>query len=227
MDKAHRDRVAFIRIVSGKFERGMKANHVRHGREIKMAYPCRLFAGERETIDDAYPGDVIGLVNPGIFKIGDVISAGPSFSIKRFPVFTPERFLAVTLPDPSKRKGFVKGMTQLGEEGVIQVFNPSGGSVQPIIAAVGQLQFDVFFARMEEEYGVPLRHDTLPYTVCRWVDPQGYQPQSTDLLKQVHDHDGQLAVLFQGDWEVDYAERQYPGLKLLSAPPGLENIWES
>ncbi len=227
MDKSHRDRVAFIRVVSGKFERGMKATHVRLKRDIKMAYPCRLFGGERHTIDDAFPGDVMGLVNPGIFKIGDVISAGQPFAIKRFPVFSPETFVSVTLPDPSKRKGFTKGIKQLGEEGVIQVFYPEGGHAHPIVAAVGQLQFDVFFARMEEEYSVPLNREPLPYSLCRWVDPQGYQPQSTDLLKRVRDSEEHLAVLFQGEWEVEYAMRQYEGLKLLNAPSGLENIWQS
>lgn len=227
MDKSHRDRVAFIRVVSGQFERGMKAKHVRLNRDIKMAYPCRLFGGERYTIDDAFPGDVMGLVNPGIFKIGDVISAGTSFSIKRFPVFSPESFVSLTLPDPSKRKPFMKGLQQLGEEGVIQIFTPDSTPNQPIAGAVGQLQFDVFFARMEEEYGVPLRSDNLPYTLCRWVDAEGYQPVSTDLLKQVTDTDGHRAVLFQGEWEVDYAQRQYAGLKLLMAPKGHENIWEN
>lgn len=224
MDRAHRDRVAFIRVVSGRFERGMKANHVRLAREIKMSYPCRLFAGERFTIDEAFPGDVMGLVNPGIFRIGDVISSGADYQVPRFPVFPPEKFLAVVPPDPSRRKSFQKGLEQLGEEGVIQIFQRPDGFSAPVIAAVGQLQFEVFLARMAEEYQVELRTDPLPYTLCRWVGQAGYQPQSGDLLKLMLDAEGQSVLLFQGEWEIQFALKNYPDLQLHTAPEGMVSI---
>src|SRR5690606_6868570 len=163
MDRQHRDRVAFARVTSGRFERGMSATHVRMGREVRLSHPYRFFGQERVVIDDAYPGDVIGLINPGLFRVGDVLACGPRFQAHNFPRFAPEIFAQVRAGDPSMSKGFGKGLEQLGEEGVVQIFWPRIGAREPILGAVGELQLQVFQHRIETEYNVKLKMTRLPY----------------------------------------------------------------
>ncbi|HET6374135.1 MAG TPA: peptide chain release factor 3 [Candidatus Polarisedimenticolia bacterium] len=217
MSKAHRDRVAFLRVSSGRFERGMSATHVRLDRVIRLSYPHRLFGQERSTIDAAYAGDVIGLINPGLFEIGDVVTSGPSFDIPHFPRFLPEHFAAARALDPSQRKGFLKGLAQLGEEGVVQIFRERSGSPTPLLGAVGWLQFEVFKYRMAAEYGVEIALDTTPYTRIRWV-----RQASQDNLKSfghvVLDEAGRPAALFKNDWEIRYSEEKQPDVILSSVP---------
>jgi len=170
MDKRHRDRLAFLRVTSGTFEKDMLVHHSRLGREVRMTRPHRLFARERETIESAYPGDVIGFVNPGLFRIGDAVSAGEPLEFDRIPRFAPEHFAQLRSKDVTRQKQFQKGLAQLEEEGVMQVLTLHEGlKSEPILAVVGELQFDVLRSRLETEYNVETTITNLPYKLARWV----------------------------------------------------------
>jgi len=218
MSKAHRDRVAFVRVASGSFERGMTATHVPSGRVLRLSYPHRLFGQERTTIDEAFPGDVIGLINPGVFRVGDTISAGPAFRIADFPRFAPEMFAQARPSDPSQRKSFLKGLEQLGEEGVVQIFRERSGAPTPILGAVGQLQFEVFSYRMSAEYNVPIVVDTSQWTRVRWLSDED-AASLRNFGHLVLDEAGRTAALFKNDWEIDYSLEKQPELRLLATPP--------
>ena len=165
MDPRHRDRMAFLRICSGRFERDMRVHHARLDRSIQMTRSHRLFAGERESLDEAFPGDVIGVVNPGLFVIGDTVTTGEPVALPPIPSFPPETFGMLRNRDVSKNKQFRKGVQQLQEEGVVQVLQTAdGGAREPILAAVGRLQFDVVEARLLQEYGVKASVQPLGYT---------------------------------------------------------------
>jgi peptide chain release factor 3 len=221
MDKRHRDRLAFMRVTSGTFEKDMLVHHSRLGREVRMTRPHRLFARERETIDSAFPGDVIGFVNPGLFRIGDAVSAGQPIEFDRIPRFAPEHFASLRSKDVTRQKQFQKGLAQLEEEGVMQVLTMHEGlKSEPILAVVGELQFDVLRSRMETEYNVETTMNVLPYTLARWV------PGDVDAVARLTlpsrsrlavDGDGHAVVLFTSQWELDYAEKENPGTKFLSA----------
>ncbi|HVR38074.1 MAG TPA: peptide chain release factor 3, partial [Thermoanaerobaculia bacterium] len=171
MDKRHRDRLAFMRITSGAFEKDMLVHHARLEREVRMTRPHRLFARERETIDRAYPGDVIGFVNPGLFQIGDAVSTGAPIEFDRIPRFAPEHFATLRAKQVTRQKQFQKGLEQLEEEGAMQVFVLHEGlRSEPILAVVGELQFDVLQSRLETEYNVETTMTTLPYKLARWID---------------------------------------------------------
>ncbi|HLQ36597.1 MAG TPA: peptide chain release factor 3, partial [Planctomycetota bacterium] len=159
MDKQHRDRIAFLRVTSGRFERGMTATHLRLHREMRLSHPHRFFGQERISIEEAWPGDVIGLINPGLFRVGDLLSSGPEFEVRNFPRFPPEIFAQVAPREPSMAKGFGKGLLQLGEEGVVQVFWPRHGAREPVLGAVGELQLEVFQWRLQNEYATEIRLD--------------------------------------------------------------------
>jgi peptide chain release factor 3 len=221
MDRQHRDRIAFVRVTSGRFERGMSAHHVRLGREVRLSHPHRFFGQERVTIDEAWPGDVIGLINPGLFRVGDVISSGPKLRVRNFPRFSPEIFAQVRPKDPSMGKGFRKGLAQLAEEGVVQVFFPRIGVRDPILGAVGELQLEVFTHRLQSEYGVEIRLDRLSQTRARWM-----RHTTPELLERlplvVVDESGRPVALFSSDFEIDYARERYEGLELLETPPAEE-----
>lgn len=218
MDKNHRDRIAFLRVTSGHFERGMTAKHVRLGREVKLSHPHRFFGQERVTIDEAWPGDVIGLINPGLFRVGDMISSGPRVEVRNFPRFAPEIFAQVRSKDPSMSKGFNKGLTQLGEEGVVQIFWPRRGGREPILGVVGQLQLEVFQHRLEHEYGVEIAIERKGFTRARWL--VHVTDALLDLLPMVvlDDNDRPVA-LFNSEFEIDYAKSRYEDLEMLDAPP--------
>ncbi len=222
MDKHHRDRIAFLRVTSGRFERGMSASHVRLGREVRMSHPHRFFGQERVTIDEAFPGDVIGLINPGLFRVGDVVSSGPKVEVRNFPRFAPEIFAQVRPREPSMSKGFTKGLHQLGEEGVVQVFWPRTGAREPILGAVGELQLEVFKHRLEMEYGTEIVIERKPYERARWL--RGVTSELLTLLPMVVlDESTRPVALFKSEFEIDYAVKRYEGLELLEHPPSEED----
>ncbi len=222
MDKMHRDRIAFLRVCSGHFERGMSARHLRMDREVRLSHPHRFFGQERISIEDAWPGDVIGLINPGMFRVGDVLSSGPSFEVRNFPRFAPEIYAQVAPREPSMSKGFGKGLEQLGEEGVVQVFWPRTGAREPILGAIGELQLQVFQWRLEHEYNVELRLDRKAWTRARWI--RNVTDEVLEILPMVvKDEAGRFVALFHSDFEIDYAKARYKGLELLAEPPSEED----
>lgn len=208
MDPQHRDSMAFLRVCSGRFEKDMQVHHPRLGRQVRMTRPHRLFARDRETVDEAYPGDVIGLSNPGIFTIGDTVSAGELFEYARIPSFQPECFAILRNVSIEKYKQFNKGLTQLREEGVIQVLHAADQSRrEPILAGVGELQFDVVVARMAAEYNVEVAIERLPYTDARWVTgdedalARMYMPFQSLRARDQHDR---TVALFASPWDLKY-----------------------
>ncbi|MFM1872679.1 MAG: hypothetical protein RL398_2101 [Planctomycetota bacterium] len=218
MDKMHRDRIAFLRVTSGHFVRGMSAKHLRMGREVRLSHPHRFFGQERISIEDAWPGDVIGLINPGMFRVGDVLSDGPSFDVRNFPRFAPEIYAQVAPREPSMSKGFGKGLEQLGEEGVVQVFWPRIGAREPILGAIGELQLQVFQWRLENEYNVALRLDRKAWTRARWI--ANVTDEVLEILPMVvKDEAGRFVALFHSEFEIEYAKSRYKGLELLEHPP--------
>jgi peptide chain release factor 3 len=221
MDKRHRDRLAFMRITSGVFERDMAVRHSRLGREVRMTRPHRLFARERETIDRAYPGDVIGFVNPGLFQIGDSVSSGTPVEFDRIPRFAPEHFATLRAKQSSRQKQFQKGLEQLEEEGAMQLFVVHEGlRSEPILAVVGELQFDVLQSRLEAEYNVETTLTSLPFKIARWVDRDIDDVAKMNLPSRARiatDRDGRAVVLLTSDWELELAQKENPGLTWSSA----------
>jgi peptide chain release factor 3 len=215
MNPAHRDRIAFLRICSGKFDRGMSVKHVRLGKEIKLTQPQQFMAQDRQMVDEAYAGDIIGLFDPGIFRIGDtLVTGGETVEFEGIPSFSPEHFARVTFRIAMKSKHFQKGLDQLTEEGAIQVFMPASGAPEPILGAVGELQFEVFQHRMKNEYGVDVELNRLPYQLARWVDGDSYNPRrfsGTDNLA-VTDKDGRNVLLFRNEWSLRYVVQQHDTL---------------
>lgn len=222
MNPRHRDRTAFVRVASGVFHRGVHAVHGRTGREVKLARAHTMFADERATVDEAYPGDILGLINPGTFRIGDVISSRGAVHLPSFPRFAPERFVIVRPKQTDRHKAFRKGLEQLTEEGVVQLFYPAQGARDPILGAVGQLQFEVFEHRMKEEYGVELYQDQQPYRVIRWLDRTPEKPVRFGML--VHDQDDQAVALFRFEGEIKYFEDEHPEVKLYDSPGAVEVV---
>jgi peptide chain release factor 3 len=216
MNKAHRDRISFVRIVSGTFERGMTAFHPRTGRETKLTYPFEIFGRERKIIDVAYPGDVIGLTNPGLFQVGDTITERTAASIPNFPRFAPEIFAKVWPATGSFSKSFRKGIDQLREEGVIQIFTESDGSPVPLVGVVGELQLELFAWRMENEYNEKVKLERLPYTRTRWIVGSVMPSTSAPIVR---DDAERPVVLFKSDWEIDYVRQRSEGLELSEKPP--------
>jgi peptide chain release factor 3 len=215
MDKQHRDRVAFMRIVSGKFEKDMAVTNTRSGKQVRLSRSQKLFGQERETVDEAYPGDIIGLMNPGVFAIGDTVTEGSKLQFNAIPRFSPERFATIRTPNPTKRKSLEKGLDQLREEGAIQVMRESLGSPDPILAAVGQLQFDVVKFRLESEYNVDVILTPLPYVAARWLAGDPTDLQNVVLYsgtKVVEDSDGMPVMLFQSEWHINAAKEKNPKL---------------
>ena len=214
MDPAHRDRLAFIRICSGRFIRGMDVNHVREQKTLRLAMPHELFAQERVIIEEAWPGDVIGLFDKGNLRIGDTLCSGQGFEFIDLPRFSPEIFARLRGKDAMKRKQMEKGILQLSEEGAIQIFNQRGmGLKDPIIGAVGALQLEVLQYRIEHEYGAQIILDRLPYTVARWVNGAGFEAQSfeheTDAMVVLDKDDNEIA-LFKNEWNLNYAAGRHP-----------------
>jgi peptide chain release factor 3 len=186
-----------------------------------MTRPHRLFARERETIDRAYPGDVIGFVNPGLFQIGDSVSSGAPVEFDRIPRFAPEHFATLRAKQSSRQKQFQKGLEQLEEEGAMQVFVVHEGlRSEPILAVVGELQFDVLQSRLEAEYNVETTLSSLPYRIARWVDRDVDEVAKMNLPSRARiatDRDGRAVVLLTSDWELELAQKENPGLTWSSA----------
>jgi len=221
MDKRHRDRLAFMRITSGVFEKDMPVQHARLRREVRMTRPHRLFARERETIERAYPGDVIGFVNPGLFQIGDAVSSATPVEFDRIPRFAPEHFATLRAKQVTRQKQFQKGLEQLEEEGAMQVFVLHDGlRSEPILAVVGELQFEVLQSRLETEYNVETTIANLPYKLARWVDRDADEVARMTLGSRVRvatDTNGKAVVLFTSDWELEYAQKENPNVEFLAA----------
>lgn len=215
MNKSHRDRISFLRIVSGRFERGMTAVHPRTGKETKLTYPFEIFGRERKIIDVAWPGDVIGLTNPGLFQVGDTITERSNVLLENFPRFAPEIFAKVWPATGSFSKSFRKGIDQLREEGVIQIFTEADQSPVPMIAVVGELQLELFAWRMENEYNEKIKLERLPYTRTRWIIGDVRPATAAPVL---YDDQDRPVVLFKSDWEIDYTVDRSPGLTLRDTP---------
>ncbi|MBX3437113.1 MAG: peptide chain release factor 3 [Planctomycetaceae bacterium] len=217
LDPRHRDRVAFLRVCAGKFEREMEVLHPRSGKRLRLKRAHRVFGQDRETMDEAFPGDIIGLVNPGEFLLGDTICVGAPVQYEPLPQFAPEFFGILRCPDTSRRKQFERGLTQLLEEGAIQMFvDPHAARREPILAAVGELQFDVVRFRLESEYNTPSDINWLPFKLARWVEPKDSQagrPQFSSRTRPVRDQFGNQVVLFQSVWDAEYTQRENPDFR--------------
>ncbi len=224
MDLRHRDRVAFLRVCSGRFSRDMEVWHPRLGRKIRLANPLRLFGQEREVIEEAYAGDVVGLINPGQFVIGDTVSDGPLGAFPPLPRFQPEHFAALRHTRADRYKAFLKGLQQIEEEGAIQVFTPiSGGRREPLLAAVGALQFDVVRYRLEAEYNVETTLEPLGYTAARWVrgDTAAIAALGDGRGRlRAEDRAGRPVILFTTAWDLRYAEENAPELAFSALAEG-------
>ncbi len=219
MNKAHRDRVAFMRICSGKFDKSMEVFHVQGGKKLRLSQPQQLMAQDRAVVDEAYAGDIIGVFDPGIFSIGDTICApGMNIRYKGIPTFAPEHFARIRQKDTMKRKQFVKGTTQIAQEGAIQMFQELGGGMEEIIVGVvGTLQFDVLKYRLESEYNVEIIMETLPYQFIRWITNAVIDPKTLDLAsdtKRIQDLKGNYLLLFTSQWSINWALEHNKGLML-------------
>ncbi|GMU59777.1 MAG: peptide chain release factor 3 [Myxococcaceae bacterium] len=227
MDPAHRDRVAFLRVVSGRYVKGMTAHHVRLDKDVRLAKPTQFMASERTAIEDAWPGDVIGLFDPGLFRIGDTLVDGPAFDFECVPRFSPEHFAIVRTKDPLKRKQMEKGLEQLAEEGTIQIFQQMQmGMKDPIVGVVGQLQFEVLQYRIDHEYGANIFVDKLGYSHARWVVGKGFEPKTFDWegnRQTVQDRDGLPLVLFRDEWAMQHALEKHPDLTFQAHAPQLKS----
>jgi len=222
MDKAHRDRVAFLRVCSGNFQSGMWVRHVRLGKEVRLSRPQQFFAQERTLVDEAWPGDVLGVFDPGMFRIGDTLTGGEDFTFDAVPRFSPEHFARLRARDPSRRKQFIQGVSQLVEEGTVQQFAVPGQEHTPILGVVGQLQFEVLEHRLKSEYNVEVHLDVLPFQHARWVE--GDDVTATTFEDRgygaaVVDNEGRLVVLFKSDWALSVAERDFPKVHFHATAP--------
>lgn len=219
MNKAHRDRIAFMRICSGRFERDREYYHVQGGKTLRLAQPQQLMAQERAIIDEAYAGDIIGVFDPGIFSIGDTIcEKGKNICFEGIPTFAPEHFAAVERVDTMKRKQFEKGITQIAQEGAIQIFHePFTGVEEVIVGVVGVLQFEVLEYRLKSEYGVDIRRRAMPYELVRWVENEQININELNLTsdtKWVQDFKGNNLLLFTSEWCINWALQKNPELSL-------------
>ena len=223
MNKAHRDRLAFMRICSGKFERDQEYFHVQGGKKMRLSQPQQLMAQEREIVEEAYAGDIIGVFDPGIFSIGDTVCMpGQKFRFAGIPTFAPEHFSRVSPKDTMKRKQFIKGTEQIAQEGAIQIFKvPGTGMEEVIVGVVGTLQFDVFQYRMRSEYGVELRMENLPYEHLRFITKSPVADLKDLNLSSdaelLEDYKGNSLLVFSSLWSIDYNIKKNPGLELAEA----------
>ena len=223
MDPKHRDRIAFIRVCSGKFEKDMVVNHARTGKTVRLSHPQKLFGQGRQSLEEAYPGDVIGLNNPGMFAIGDTIYNGKKLEYEGIPSFSPELFAYLRNPNPSKFKQFQKGVNELREEGAVQImYSTDESKREPILAAVGQLQFEVVQFRLRNEYNVESILDPLPYSVARWVGGGWDALEKAGRLFNtvtVKDSWGRPVLLFKNEWNCQQVEGEHPELDLRAIAP--------
>ena len=219
MNKAHRDRIAFMRICSGKFEKGMEVMHMQGGKKIKLAQPQQFMAQDREIVEEAYAGDIIGVFDPGIFSIGDTLcSPSKKFKFEGIPAFAPEHFARVRPVDTMKRKQFIKGITQIAQEGAIQVFKELHiGMEEIIVGVVGVLQFEVLEYRLKNEYNVDIKMDRLSYRYVRWIENKDINPDTLNLTsdtKKVKDLKDRNLLIFENDWGISWALDHNKGITL-------------
>jgi len=224
MDPAHRDRVAFMRVCSGKFTRNMSARHSRLGKDFKLSKPLHFFAQERVVIEEAWPGDIVGLLDTsGDLRIGDTLCEKGKFEYAGVPRFSPEHFASVQILDPMKRKQLKKGLDQLSEEGVVQVYKQRGfGDKDPVLGAVGALQFEVLQFRLKAEYNVDVKVERMGYLHARWVEGPNFDPDFFERREDsrcLEDRDGLPVLLFKSDWSLRWAEENYKNLKFLKTAP--------
>ena len=219
MNKAHRDRIAFMRICSGKFCAGEEVYHVQGDKVLRLSQPQQMMASERHIVEEAYAGDIIGVFDPGIFSIGDTVcSVGSKFAFEGIPTFAPEHFARVRQIDTMKRKQFVKGITQIAQEGAIQIFHEiNTGLEEIIVGVVGVLQFEVLKYRLENEYNVEIKMDTLPYEHIRWIANKDIDIEKltgTSDMKKVTDLKDRPLLLFVNSWSVGMTLERNEGLVL-------------
>jgi len=215
MDPAHRDRIAFFRICSGKFTRGMKVRHVRLGREVQIANATIFMAQDRTNVEEAWPGDIIGIHNHGTIKIGDTFTTGEDLKFTGIPSFAPEHFRKVRLLNPMKSKALEKGLVQLAEEGATQVFKPVMGA-DWVIGAVGLLQFEVVMHRLEHEYGVKVAFEPVSYVTARWVQGEKKRIEEFEKKEALHvyiDGEGKLTYMAGSQWRLDNTVEQWKDLQ--------------
>ncbi|WP_041138861.1 peptide chain release factor 3 [Beduini massiliensis] len=219
MNKAHRDRMAFMRICSGKFEKGMEVYHVQGKKKVKLNQSKQLMASDRETVEEAYAGDVIGIFDPGIYSIGDTLcTASNKFEFDGIPTFAPEHFASIRNKDSMKRKQFVKGVEQIAKEGAIQIFqSPLSGMEEIIVGVVGVLQFEVLEHRLKSEYNVDIERTNLSYRFIRWIGNKDIDLNRLNLssdTKKIQDLKGNFLLLFTNEWGIRWAEKNNPELIL-------------
>lgn len=219
MNKAHRDRIAFMRICSGKFEAGMNVYHIQGGRDVRLSQPQQMMASERKMIETACGGDIIGVFDPGIFSIGDTLTTSKErFAYEGIPTFAPEHFARVRQVDTMKRKQFVKGINQIAQEGAIQIFQEyNTGMEEIIVGVVGVLQFDVLKYRLENEYNVEIRLENLPYEHIRWIENDEIDMDrltGTSDMKKIKDLKDRPLLLFVHEWSIRMTQERNEGLLL-------------
>jgi peptide chain release factor 3 len=226
MDPQHRDRIAFMRVVSGRFEKDMEVVHTRTGKKLRLTRPQRLFAQERETVEEAYPGDIVGLTNPGAFRLGDTLSLDATNKFEEVPSFVPEVLAVLQNQDVSRLKQFEKGVQQLTEEGLVDVFmDRRSQRREPILGVVGRLQFEVVQFRMISEYGVKTSLEPLPYTLVKWVhgslaDLDGaFLGNGARLLEDAHNRPVMAAT---SEWNMDFVKKQNKNLTFFDTPEEYE-----
>ncbi|MEL7090901.1 MAG: peptide chain release factor 3 [Pseudomonadota bacterium] len=216
MDPKHRDRVAFVRMASGHFKRGMKLTHVRSKKPMAISNPVMFLASDRELAEEAWAGDIIGIPNHGQLRIGDTLTEGEALRVTGIPSFAPELLQGVRAGDPLKAKHLEKALMQFAEEGAAKVFKPSIGSGF-IVGVVGQLQFEVLASRIELEYGLPVRFEASQFTSARWVsgDKAAVEAFANANKQHIsHDHDGDIVYLTRLQWDIDRVGRDYPDVTL-------------
>ena len=228
MDKAHRDRVAFVRICSGRMVKGMKVRHVRSGKDVRLANPTQFLARERNVVEEGYAGDVVGIHDPGNLEIGDTLTGGSTFTFEGIPSFAPEHFTRLLLLDPMRRKQFGLGLQQLAQEGTIQLYRPPAGRAGDLVlGALGRLQFEVTQYRLESEYGVEVRLEPAPYQLARWASRRDGAPLDLDQLRSdvegmvVLDIRDRPVVLFDREWALRSAEKFHPEYVMAETATGV------
>jgi peptide chain release factor 3 len=222
MDPRHRDRVAFVRVCSGKFERDMQVAHSRTGKKIRLANSHRIFGRDREIVEEAYAGDILGLVGHADFAIGDTLSSDPAVVYEELPRFPPEVWTRSYITDPTKSKSYRKGLEQLMLEGVVQAFETPTG---PVLAAVGPLQFEVFKFRLMSEYSVDVKMEPVSWHSVRWVDPADEKKLLADLdvlpsgAASGKDAEGRTVIFFPTEWSVGWFKEKVPSIRTAELPP--------
>ena len=222
MDPNHRDRIAFVRVVSGRFEKDMEVTNARSQKKLKLSRPQRLFAQERETVETAFPGDIVGLTNPGAFMLGDTVTTNSKIKFDEVPEFVPEVFARLSNMDVSKLKNFEKGIEQLCQEGLVQLFwNTKSTLREPILGAIGRLQFEVVQYRLIAEYGVKTHIEPMAYEIIRWLDGDREEIKGIywgGSAIGLEDNYGVPVALFSTEWGCSYQTEQHPKIKFLKSP---------